>query len=294
MIALNLVYLRKKNGMTQSEMSDFLGISGNTRLSDYERGKSTPPIDVLISLSDKFKISIDDLIKSDLSNSTYSVNDQYKSNDKNLHLSLHQNLHLNSKGSLLKESETPKYGMANSGNLMPKVVVVDTNNNENVVFIPVKARAGYLTGYGDQEYVGSLPSYRIPGLNNGSYRMFEVDGLSMYPTLNDNDIIIGQSLETIDNIKDDRVYVVVTKNDGIVVKRVLNRVKTDGKLILKSDNYKNREEYPNIVIDPSEVLEMWIGVFYISRYMKAPAELYTRMIDLEGKVAILEDKLRKK
>ena len=176
---------------------------------------------------------------------------------------------------------------------MPKVVTVDSRGEDNMVLVPVKAAAGYLNGYGDQAFIQTLPAYRLPGYNNGIYRMFEVAGLSMHPTLNDGDILITRAVETLDGIVNDRIHVVVTLNDGIVVKRVLNRVKTDNKLILKSDNVKDRHEYPNMVIDPTEVREIWFVVACISRIMKSPTEMYERITNVEGELTIVLDKLRK-
>lgn len=171
---------------------------------------------------------------------------------------------------------------------MPKVVTVDSAGDENVLFVPVRARAGYLNGYADETYIQTLPTYRLPGLNNGTFRMFEVGGLSMHPTFDDHDIIITQWVENPNDVRDDRIYVVVTKSDGVVVKRVLNRIAKEGKLILKSDNYKHREEYPPIVVEPSEIVEIWYGIAYMSRQMRPPAEMYTRMIDIEARVTLLE------
>lgn len=171
---------------------------------------------------------------------------------------------------------------------MPRIITVDSSGDENILFVPVRARAGYLLGYADETYISNLPTYRLPGLNNGTFRMFEIGGLSMHPTFDDHDIIITQWVENINDVRDDRVYVVVTRNDGVVVKRVLNRITKEGKLILKSDNYKHREEYPPIVIEPSEVVEIWYGIAYMSRQMRPPAEMYMRMIDLEARVTFLE------
>jgi phage repressor protein C with HTH and peptisase S24 domain len=176
---------------------------------------------------------------------------------------------------------------------MPQVITIDTQGNENVVMVPVRARAGYLNGYSDPTFIEKLPAYRLPGLNNGTFRLFEVEGLSMYPTLHGGDLIIGQNVEQLQDVRDDRVHVIITKNDCIVVKRVLNRIKKDNKLILKSDNYKDRDMYPSIVIDPVDVIEIWYAIGFISRQMRPPAEVYNRVIDLEGRLTIMEENIKK-
>ena len=119
---------------------------------------------------------------------------------------------------------------------MPQVIAVNQDNEENVVYVPIKARAGYLDGYGDPEYIETLPSFNMPQLNNGTYRCFEVHGNSMVRTFFDGDLVFGKYVEDLRDIKDGRVYVIVSKNDGIVLKRVINRIEGRNKLILKSDN----------------------------------------------------------
>jgi phage repressor protein C with HTH and peptisase S24 domain len=173
----------------------------------------------------------------------------------------------------------------------PKVVILDSHKRENILFVPVKAAAGYLNGYGDPEYIEGLQAYRLPGYDSGTYRMFEVDGNSMVPTLKSRDRIIGKWCE-LDNIKDSYVHVMVTKNDGVVVKRVLNRIKKDGVLILKSDG--NRYDYPDMIVDPGDVTECWSGVGKISRDLSGPNDLYSRLDEAEGRLAIIENLLKGK
>lgn len=160
--------------------------------------------------------------------------------------------------------------------------------------VPVKARAGYLNGYADPEFIATLPAYRLPGLNNGTFRLFEVEGHSMIDSLNDRDIVICSNVDQLALVRDDRVHVVVTKNEGVVVKTVLNRIKTDGKLILKSENYKDREQYPAIICDPSDIIEIWYCVMYMSRYFKRSSDIFKRVSDLEARFTLLEASVKKK
>ncbi len=287
MIAENLKFLRKFKNLTQGEMLEFIGLKANTLWSDYERGKSTPQLEFLLLISDKFKISLDDLTKTDLANTNILQNDEDSKKADNTN----KNTNNYTNNSLLKGVKEGSEQYSNS--MMPKVVTMDTQGNENVVFVPVKARAGYLNGYGDEEFISTLPAYRLPGLGNGTFRLFEVGGLSMHPTLNDKDMVIGSFVESFAAVRDDRVYVVVTKSEGIVVKRCLNRFQTDDKLILKSDNYKHRDDYPTIVCNPEDILEIWYVTGFMSRQLRPPAEMYTRLIDLEARLTLTEEKLKK-
>ena len=286
MIGNNLIFLRKRNNLKQSEMLTLFGVQ-NFTWSDYEREKSTPPVDLLFEISDYFQIDIKDLVKTDLSKASFSENEVVEKTE--------QKGKVKGKvsGKVLDDEGQKEALDASVVNLFPKVVTVDSRGNENMVLIQSKARAGYLNGYGDPEYINTLPAYRLPGYNNGNFRMFEVAGLSMHPTLNDGDILITRSVESLTAIRNDHIHVVVTNDDGIVVKRVLNRIERDNKLILKSDNIKDRHEYPNMVVEPSQILEIWYVIGFISRIMKSPTEMYERMIEVEGRLTLMDHKLKK-
>jgi len=175
---------------------------------------------------------------------------------------------------------------------MPQVIAVNQDNEENVVYVPVKARAGYLDGYGDPDYIETLPAFHMPQLNNGTYRCFEVQGNSMVRTFFDGDLVFGKYVEDLRDIKDGRVYVIVSKNDGIVLKRIINRVEERNKLILKSDNKDGN--YPTYTIDIDEVQEVWYVTMFASKQMPEPVDIYDRLHDLESKIVELQDVIRTK
>lgn len=175
---------------------------------------------------------------------------------------------------------------------MPHVITIDIKGRENVVLVPVRARAGYLNGYGDSEYIQSLPVYTLPGLRNGTFRAFETDGHSMSPTLKNHDIVIGEWVDSIDHITDDRIYIIVTKTKGIVVKRVLNRVSKYGFLVCKSDSITNRSEYPNLQIYPDDIKELWYARMKLSSDLSAPTDAWQRLNDLEATFEHFKNELK--
>lgn len=170
---------------------------------------------------------------------------------------------------------------------VPQVVAVNPTGNENVVYVPVKARAGYLDGYGDAEFIESLPSFNMPHLNNGTFRCFEVQGNSMVRTFFDGDLVFGKYVEDLADIKDGRVYVIVSKTEGIVLKRVINRIEGRNKLILKSDNKDGN--YPTYTIDAEDIMEIWYVTMFASKQMPEPVDIYDRLHELESKVIELQD-----
>jgi len=128
-----------------------------------------------------------------------------------------------------------------------------------IPLVPVKAAAGYQKGFPDEEYVKELPHFTLPILGKGNYRAFEISGDSMLP-LTSGTIVVGERLEKLNDLKDGQTYVLVTKQDGVVYKRVFNYIRDNGVLFLVSDNSK----YKPYSLDPMEIHEAWSAKAYIS------------------------------
>jgi phage repressor protein C with HTH and peptisase S24 domain len=127
--------------------------------------------------------------------------------------------------------------------------MVDKNNNDLVEVVTVKASAGYLNGYSDPEFIESLPLMNLPFRVIGKHRAFPIKGDSM-PPLKDGSYVIGKFVESINHIRNGSTYVLITRDEGVVYKRVY---RTDNNLQLVSDN-KNYEPY---IIHASTVIEIW-------------------------------------
>lgn len=292
-LSKNLKYLRKKSGKSQTELGSQLG-KAHTSIGNWEKGLAEPSLTEIGEIARIFEISPEALLFSDLTVVHPTSNSENQSDvHQNVHPTVHPTGQNGSKGeNSLRISTVGLYGAEHGRNTatMPKVVTLDTQGEENAVLVPVRARAGYLLGYGDPVFIGTLPAYSLPAHRNGTFRIFEVEGLSMFNTLQDNDSVVARWIE-VSEIRDDRIHVLITKNDGILIKRVLARP-ADGKLICKSDN-NHKGEYPNIVLDYSEVLEAWYVVERWTRMLPSPGELYKRLVDLEGSVALLMQRIGK-
>ena len=134
-------------------------------------------------------------------------------------------------------------------------------------FVPVKAAAGYLAGYNDPEFVDELNTFALPMLSPGDYRAFEIIGDSMLPTPSGS-VVVGEKVENLDAIKNDQPYIVVSRTDGIVYKRIN---KSAGKvkamtLTLISDN----PNYPPYTVKPEEISEIWAAKMVISKPVEKP------------------------
>ncbi len=64
-IASNIRFLRNKRGLTQADLARELSKT-SAAISDYEKGKSTPPLEVISKISQFFRTDISDLVNKDL------------------------------------------------------------------------------------------------------------------------------------------------------------------------------------------------------------------------------------
>ena len=62
----NIRYLRKKNGWTQEKFSKKIGIK-RSLVGAYEEGRSDPRLNNLLKICDVFQISLDNILKKDVS-----------------------------------------------------------------------------------------------------------------------------------------------------------------------------------------------------------------------------------
>lgn len=176
----------------------------------------------------------------------------------------------------------------------PITVTVDRHGKELISYVPVKAQAGYMKGFGDPNFIEKLPAFNLPINISGTHRMFQVDGISMRQLggggLNDGDIVIAQYVEDIFSVKDNRVYVVVS-TEGVIIKRCINRLTTiDKVLVCNSDNKSG--EFGPIILHPQEILEVWELKAFISKQLSMATDLWDVINDLTYKQAMMADKLK--
>lgn len=225
-IASNIKYLRKSKELTQDQLADKIGVN-RAMIGSYEEGRAIPKVQALQALSHYFGITLDALVLYDLSktSSTKEMSD------------------IDKKGSNLRVVST----------------IVDRDNNELITLVPVKAAAGYLTGYADPDFIDALPRFSLPFQEiskERTYRAFQITGDSMDP-IPPGAYIISEYLQDWHKINDGKTYVLVTREEGVVYKRVF--MHSSGELWLKSDN----PIYDAYSIHLNSILEVWKAVGYI-------------------------------
>ncbi|MFT5834967.1 MAG: phage repressor protein C with HTH and peptisase S24 domain, partial [Cognaticolwellia sp.] len=146
-------------------------------------------------------------------------------------------------------------------------IVTNASDDERIVHVPVPAHAGYASELTDPTFIQDLPTFSLPDYKYkvGTHRSFDVAGDSMEPTLFEGDKVICSYLEPTlweTSIKDNYVYVVVTRGD-VLVKRLTNKIKADKQLTLISDN----GYYEPFDISIGDVREIWYVRAKISPFL---------------------------
>lgn len=231
----NLKVLRERKKRSQQELADFIGIKRSV-LNNYEHDISNPSIENLLKISEYFSININTFLSVDFRKlSAVQLSE------------LERGLDLYVKGSQLRVLAT----------------TVNDRNEDNVELVSVKAKAGYTAGYGDPEFIGKLPSYHLPFLRRDiKHRAFQISGDSMLP-IRDKSWIVCSYLDDWNHIQNGQGYVIVTKEEGIVFKRVYSKIQEDGKLLLVSNN----PLYSPYEIAIKDVLEIWKFALKFSEQM---------------------------
>ena len=214
-IQANIKHLRALRKLSQERFADELNWTRSV-VGSYEEGRSEPPIDRLIDLSNFFDIPIDILVKNDLR----------------------------------KANDTSFIEVGNKRVLFP--VTVNEDNEDLIEIIPAKASAGYLSGYDDPEYIEQLQKIKLPFLPTGTHRAFPIKGDSMLP-VKDGSFIVAKFIDDITDVKSGRTYIVLTKDDGLVYKRVYIPEGDTLNLLLSSDN----KTYQPYLVARENILELW-------------------------------------
>jgi len=223
--SVNLKFLRKSKNLTQTEFANKIGVNRSI-IGSYEEGRAEPKLLTLQNISHFFKVKIDDLLERDLSQ---------------------------------RNTQEEKDIAGNQLRILP--IVVNDEQTESISMVPVKAAAGYLNGYADAEYIEDLKRFHMPfsELGEGSFRAFQIEGDSMKP-IPSGSYIVAQYVENWNWINDGETYVVISKEDGVVYKRLENKLESEKKLVLHSDN----AAYESYEVLANNLCEVWKAKAFLS------------------------------
>jgi len=233
----NLKLLRNRRKNSQEQQAQLLGYT-RSKYTALENGQTgNPPLVDLVKISNFFKVTLDDLLKSDLSRWSELE---------------------------LRKLETGDLEYISGKKMRLLSITVNSENKENLEYIPVKAKAGYIAGYADPEFIAKLPKFTMPNLPQGTFRMFPIGGNSMLPIVPGSDFI-GQFVEDWRTLKAKTPCVLVMNGAQDFVFKFVTI--GEGHFLLESLNTVEQAPY---TVDFSEVLEIWKFYSYQSRQMPEP------------------------
>jgi phage repressor protein C with HTH and peptisase S24 domain len=216
-------------------------------LGAYEEERADPRMEVLEVVADMFKLSLDELLRKDISEG---------------------------KGTYLSKRRAQKLAAGRG----------------DIPFVPVKAAAGYLAGFADPEFIDELNTFTLPMLAGGDYRAFEIVGDSMMPTPSGS-VIVGEKVENLEEVKSNNTYIVVSKTDGIVYKRVLKNNRQKNKFTLVSDN----PAYQPYTVAAEDILEVWQAQMILAKANQQQRwdvnQLAGLVNDLQQQVTVLKKRM---
>ena len=249
-LAQRIKNLRKELGLNQTEFAQRVGIT-QTSLSQIEGEKNGISYDVYKAIVSEF--AVDPIWLMDGVGSMFLLSDR-------------------------AQSRSDKFGA------LPLVIQIDSDLEENIVMVDKKAAAGYLQHQQDPEFIAKLPSFRLPGYSGKTFRAFEIMGDSMLPGICPKDMIVGSYVESLNDIKNGRVYIVVTHDGSIVAKRVTSL--GNDLFELKSDN----TIYEPYAVKAEDIGQIWKAESRITREFDKPSG-NERMSSVEQRLLVLERKL---
>lgn len=235
-IGSRIKFLRVSQGLTQDELADRIGVK-KAHVSNWENDKNQPSKENLDSLAIALGVSVKDLYEKNITS--------------------------------VQETETQGYSVKPK----PNAERIDLEWID-VPIVEVKARAGYLRGYNDPEYMESLPKtmVRKDFERGGNFIAFRIEGDSMDDgtsrSVLDNDVILGREVArhhwASKLFYKKYWFIIVSDNDGIVLKEITDHDVENGIITCHSIN----NVYEDFKMNLSEVKQIFNFIRIVERKPK--------------------------
>lgn len=231
---LKLLRVRRKN--SQDQQAKLFGFT-RSKYAAMESGQTgNPQLADVIKIAEFFKVSVDDLLKSDLT--------QWKEVE-------------------LRKLETGGLEYVSGKKMRLLSITVNAENKENLEYVPIKAKAGYLAGHTDPEFIAALPKFTLPNLPGGTFRMFPISGDSMLPLPSGSEVI-GRYVEDWREIKAYTPCILILNGEQDFVFKFVTLQGSE--FLLESLNPVFRP----YTVETTDVLEIWQFHSYQSKQMPEP------------------------
>jgi phage repressor protein C with HTH and peptisase S24 domain len=285
-ISNRILELIEALNLNKTSFSQKIGLSNNVTISRIINENRKPSFDVLEKILLTFgSLDANWLMKGEgemFISTSRKVEENDNANDnlsdnltkKKAHPIAHPSAHPNT----VKE-ELQEYSSSNFQ--APQVVTVDSCGQENIVMLDAKAAAGFPANIDNPQYFKDQPSMCIPThqFKSGTFIAIQATGDSMHPTVYNHDWLFCKYLEDpLNNIREGYIHVLLTK-EGVVVKRLLNRIQERGTVVCQSDNH----QYPSYEERLDNILQIWKVEAKLSFILRNEgAEVNSRLNNLEA------------
>lgn len=262
--ANNIKLLRQRRHLSQDAVAKSLDLTRSS-LSGYENSTAQAPYEVLIKLSTFYNISIDIILKKDISIIP----------DKNL-TSMELNGNYDIHGTQLRTLVTSS----------------NDNTQPNSELVPIQAIGVYNTNYNDPEFIKDLPLMKLPFLSDHKkYRAFPITDDSMSPAVKGS-YVVGEYFTNWTDIDDGEFYIIVCESKGVLFKQVFNNNPNEKSLQLCS----NDPIFEPFDIEISEIKEVWKFVSLINNTIvekeNTKDHMYFTVKELQRKINNIEKLLK--
>ena len=252
-IGKNIKKIRTVRKLSQQQFSELFSLS-RTSVGAYEEERAEPKIETLIQIAHYFGLSVDILLTKEL-----SVNDLYNIDVLNQRMDKVHNI---------KPSNVPKAMVA------------------GVPLVSAKKYVEYTVHHKNKDFLANLDRVNVPVSGKGIMRAFEMQGSEMeyhQHGLHHGDILMCTQI-SLEEIERDHILVIVSQKN-LIIRRVDSVEKEHIKLISDDPNY------PNVLVDTSEVIEFWRVRGKYSTYLNPPKLIEEKLLRLEKRLEVLEKKI---
>jgi transcriptional regulator with XRE-family HTH domain len=281
-IANNIKYLRRMNGLTQEQFARKIGIK-RSLLGAYEEGRANPNLENLTNIAKIFGTTVDNLIKNDIRTlrekqgipipqpATQLMEPNDPAPPKPLASLIDKYYQKPTENPPLPQTPFTSVTKAESslfaspGDLFQKPAsqsALNKNDDDSIAWVSQAALPEYMTGYAYKDYLEKLPEIVLPTLRPGKYRAFETGNDFPSPGAT----VVGEFVPNWYDIRDGHHYLVVLHKQGALYRRVYNHVKIKGTVLLLSDS----PTIPTVEVPVKDVLEFWEARQYIGQQMPEP------------------------
>ncbi len=240
----NIKKIRMAKNISQAEFANLFELS-RASVGAYEEGRSEPKIETIIQIANTFSLSIDVLLKREL-----TVGEIYSFG-------------------LVNEKLNRAHNMVRSGG--------SKNLSSTISWVREQNMLNYLVQHQNQDFLKSLPEISIPATENKNVRAFDMIGSEMeyhQQGLHHGDILIGRNCDVKELQSLHDKMVVILLKEGIRMRR-LNTATS--KLTLETDD----PNYEPVVFEAENILELWEVMAVYSTYLNPPSLLEERVLKLE-------------